>query len=149
MSRALPTAEHIRNIEAFVRAGAFKWVAAVASGVSKAKFAEWMRGTTPEELEFQYVINRAAAQARVGAEVAIYGEPGPKGKLAWLMRGPGREKPDEEGWTSQVAVTGRNGGALEQVVAQAEEDYSRLTTDEMRTLRALRDKAQGKDNEPQ
>lgn len=138
--RRLPDPQTTKNITAFVRAGAFQWVAAVASGVSRAKFAEWMTGQTMEELEFQQAVNEAAAQARVAQETKVAATK----PLAWLLRGPGRERPGEPGWTSQVAVTGPKGGALEQIVtqtAQPEEDYSGFTVEELRTLRDLREKA--------
>lgn len=142
-TRRLPDLQTTENICRYVKAGAFQWVAAVASGVSKAKFAEWMSGETIEEREFQIKVQEAAAQARVRAEVII----ADKKPLAWLLRGPGRERPGEPGWTSQMAVTGAKGGPLEQVItaAQPEEDYTKLTPDEMRTLRALRDKVRARE----
>jgi hypothetical protein len=139
--RRLPDAVTTENVCRFIRAGTFQWVAAVASGVSKGKYAEWMSGITPEEREFQRAVEQAYAQARAIAETKIAKEK----PLAWLMRGPGRDRPGEAGWTSQVAVTGPKGGALETVLTSAAnapvEDYSGFTVEEMRQLRALRDRA--------
>lgn len=136
MPRRLPDADVTKTICAYVRAGTFQWVAAVAAGISKGKFAEWMKGPTIEEQEFQYAVNQATAQCRVVAESNV----ATRDSFKWLMYGPGRERVGEPGWSKQTALVGADGGPVTAVVPQATEDYSKLTVDELKTLRDLRDR---------
>lgn len=138
-----PTPELAEKIAVYIRQGVFDWVAAVASGMRRSKFREWMRSEDPKFAYFQYKIETAMAEARVACETVI----AVKEPLAWLMKGPGRERPDAPGWTSSVAVTGKDGGALEQIVEQKpKEDYSRLTVEDMKQMRVLRAKLYGTDD---
>lgn len=139
MYRVECTPELAEDVARYIRAGVFDWVAAAAVGISKQTFWTWSRSDKEEHAFFRAKVEEARAQARAKCEIVVH----EKDPLAWLMRGPGRDRPDAPGWASQVAVTGKNGGALEQVITQADkpvEDYSKLTVEELRQLRALREK---------
>ncbi len=107
MKRGRPTRyspETHRAIVAAVRAGSFDWIAAEASGISKATLKRWMRlgETTRREpyRTFATDVRQARAQARLSAELEVRrNEP-----FAWLRFGPGRERPDEPGWTETREV---------------------------------------------
>jgi hypothetical protein len=90
-----------QTIVAYVRAGGLPHVAAEAAGVPYALFRRWMqrgdgKDARPAYRHFRRAVHQAHAQARLGAEVAVF-----KGKpLDWLKCGPGREAPGRTGWTS-------------------------------------------------
>ena len=92
------TSEVHQTIVEYIRAGVFSHVAASAAGISKTTFHRWMRRGEREPgiyRDFMENVQQAQAQARAGAEIEVRrGNP-----LAWLGRGPGRERPGEEGWT--------------------------------------------------
>jgi hypothetical protein len=102
----LLTPERQQRIVSFIRAGAFDWVAAEASGIDRQTFWEWIkrgedthyaRPSTELYARFAYAVREARAEARLSAEVEVKrGEP-----LAWLMKGPGRDRPGEPGWTDR------------------------------------------------
>ena len=100
------TAEVEETICNFVRAGGFPHVAAEAAGVPRAVFAEWMRrGAAPRVTSrnkrfvgFRAAVERARAEARLAAEIRVHRE----AALAWLRQGPGKERPDNPGWTQAV-----------------------------------------------
>jgi hypothetical protein len=105
-----PTVQQM--IVAYVRAGGFPHVAAEAAGVPCAVFERWMRrGHAPRPKDryraFAEAVGQAAAQARLGAEVAILTNK----PLDWLRYGPGRETAKRRGWTGAVraAVLPRRG----------------------------------------
>src|SRR4051812_22399991 len=101
-----------KQICAYIRAGAFSWVAAVASGVSRATFNRWMSEDSREFRDFRDKVEEARAQARATAEMEVR-KMKPE---VWLRLGPGRDKPGEPGWTEQqrhdVNVTGRGPGLV-------------------------------------
>jgi hypothetical protein len=99
------TPDLAQRILSYIREGAFDWVASEANGVSRTTFYEWVsrgegtdpdRPQTPFYAEFARQVREARAEARHSAEVEVKrGEP-----LAWLMKGPGRDRPGEPGWTN-------------------------------------------------
>jgi len=101
----LLTPERQQRIISYIRAGAFDWVAAEANGIHRQTFWEWIkrgedahaRPQTERYAEFAYAVREARAEARLSAEVEVKrGEP-----LSWLMKGPGRDRPGEPGWTDR------------------------------------------------
>jgi hypothetical protein len=102
----LLTPERQQRIISYIRAGAFDWVAAEANGVDRFTFVEWIkrgedthsvRPSTEQYAQFAQAVREARAEARLSAEVEVKrGEP-----LAWLMKGPGRDRPGEPGWTDR------------------------------------------------
>jgi hypothetical protein len=104
----LLTPDLAQRILRYIRDGAFDWVAAEANGVSRRTFWEWVRRgegedpdrpQTPFYAEFASQVREARAEARYSAEVEVKrGEP-----LSWLMKGPGRDRPGEPGWTDRPA----------------------------------------------
>src|SRR5215207_800487 len=102
-----------RNIVAFIRAGAYSWVAAEAAGVSKTTFHRWLQRGAEEPRgryrEFADDVRQAQAQARVAAETEVRRT----SPVSWLRYGPGRERPGEPGWTEQHEVTVEVGTAEE------------------------------------
>jgi hypothetical protein len=95
-----------QRIVAFIRAGAFEWVAAQAAGVGPATFFRWMQQGARTRgrrrfREFRESVLQARAEARVAAEVEV----AKTDPLSWLLCGPGRDRPGEPGWTRQSNVT--------------------------------------------
>ena len=94
--------------------GSFPYVAAQSVGIPKSTFYAWMqKGENGRGVyrELWDKVRTAAAEARTDAEARVF-EDNP---FAWLRYGPGRERPDEPGWTespktvqveSNVQVTG-------------------------------------------
>ncbi len=116
-----------REIVAFVRAGAFDWVAAEAAGVSKSTFYRWLqRGESDARgiyHEFWSDIRQARAQARVAAEAEVRRD----NPLAWLRYGPGRARPEEPGWTdSHEVVTRSEGQSDPRMEALSDEQLERI-----------------------
>lgn len=104
------TPEVHQRIVAFIRSGAFAWVAAEAAGISKTTFHRWIQQGEAETrgryYDFAEDVRQAKAQARVAAEIEVR-------KLSpatWLRFGPGRDRPEEPGWTDQRQLTGPDGG---------------------------------------
>ena len=92
------TDELQQQVVSYIRAGAYDWVAAQATGIRKATFYRWMqageRGRQPYA-GFFAAVREARAVARVAAEMEVKRD----NPLAWLRYGPGRAKPGEPGWT--------------------------------------------------
>jgi hypothetical protein len=91
----------------FIRAGGFDWVAAEAAGVPRPVFERWLArgeqsGRQPYH-RFYVAVMQARAQARLKAEVELRGE----SPRDWLRLGPGREQPDQPGWTSPARPQAR------------------------------------------
>jgi hypothetical protein len=102
-SRFPLTAAVQQTIVAYSRGGGYPHVAAEAAGIPLRVFDRWMRKgegrRAPERYRaFALAVRQAAAQARLGAEVAVRdGKP-----LDWLRSGPGKETPERPGWTGPV-----------------------------------------------
>lgn len=107
----LLTPETHSKIVAYVRAGAFDWVAAQAVGIDPTTFYNWMkwgRNGRPKYVQFFKDVSQARAEARVIAEAEVRkADP-----FKWLRYGPGREREGEPGWTDAVQVTGEGGGPI-------------------------------------
>lgn len=105
-------AEVHQEIVAYTRAGSFAWVAAVAAGVSKTTFYRWMQKGDSETrgpyFDFANDVRQAQAQARVAAETEVRRT----SPATWLRFGPGRDRPDEPGWTDQRQITGPDAGPV-------------------------------------
>ena len=90
---------------AYIRSGAFDWVAAEAAGVGASTFRRWMaegEAGVAAYHGFYEAVREARAQARVTAEVDIRKD----NPLAWLRYGPGRDRgPEKRGWTDSKDVT--------------------------------------------
>jgi len=96
------------KIVAYVRAGAYDWVAAQACGIGSRTFFRWMElgeKGNPTYRQFWQEVCGAHAQARITAEMAVIKE----NPFNWLRYGPGREKPGQPGWTESHAITDGNG----------------------------------------
>jgi hypothetical protein len=102
-SRFSLTPDIHQTIVAYVRGGGFPYVAAEAAGVPRRVFKRWLRRgkgsqALPEYRSLADAVREAAAQARLGAEVAVRDSK----PLDWLRYGPGRESAAGPGWTSAV-----------------------------------------------
>jgi len=93
------TPEVHAKIARHIRAGAFDWVAACACGISSATFYRWMQWGAEgraEFREFREDVLTARAEARVVAEIEVR----KTSPFNWLRYGPGRDRPEEPGWTA-------------------------------------------------
>jgi hypothetical protein len=95
------TAELQQQICAYIRAGGFAEVAAVAAGLPATVFGDWLRrGQEPTAREpyrgFAAAVAEAVAQARLRAELAVF----KASPLNWLRYGPGKETAASPGWTT-------------------------------------------------
>lgn len=106
------TPEVQQQLCAFIRAGAYRRVAARAAGIPIEVFEDWMRrgsrrGDSHRTYrDFRDAVEGAEAAARVLAEVNAY----QNNPLAWLKFGPGKERADTPGW-SGLAKARAGGGA--------------------------------------
>lgn len=78
-----------------IRAGNFEKVAVDASGLDPQTYKAWMMIKKEPYRTFQTKIRQAKAQARMYAENKVFST----NPLAWLKQGPGKSRPDYEGWT--------------------------------------------------
>lgn len=117
-----------------VEKGASDKAAYLAAGISESTFYDWVR----DEPEFSEAIAQARARAVMKAEGLVFGD----NPLTWLTKGPGRKfaNPDEA-WSdaARVELSGPDGGPIR----SAGPDLSRLSTEELRQLRELTEKAGG------
>ncbi len=105
------------------RAGAFSWVAAATAGISPTTHARWIGDGKVEfdrfevdgtplgpQGEYYVAVTRARALARFGAERMVM----KTAPLAWLTKGPGRDKASEPGWSdsNKVELSGPDGGPI-------------------------------------
>ena len=99
------TSDTQKTIVAYIRSGAFDWVAAEAAGIGASTFRRWMKDGelgVPAYHGFYEEVRKAHAEARVSAEVEIRKD----NPLAWLRYGPGRDRgPEKRGWTDTKDVT--------------------------------------------
>jgi len=104
----LPDKETMDRLLAFIRGGAFPYVAAAAEGIPSSTFFRWMllgkEGKKPY-LGFWEKVTKAHSQKRVAVEVQVAKE----NPLAWLRLGPGRSRPGEPGWTDDAELPGMDG----------------------------------------
>ena len=93
-----------QRLLSYIRAGGYDWVSAEAAGISHRTFIRWMQQGNEDDAagldtvfcQFWRKVRHAHAEARLAREVEVaQDEP-----LAWLMKGPGRERPGEPGWSS-------------------------------------------------
>ena len=104
--RTPPITEALQeSICANIRDGMYPEVAAGVEGISAEYFREWMtKGQNKRKRarkvfrEFAAAVERAQAYARGTAEV----EAKWRNPLAWLTRGPGKERPGSPGWTTAI-----------------------------------------------
>ena len=97
----------------YIRAGAFETQAARACGIHPSTLRRWKKRGRREPgpyREFAEDLEAALGEARVIAESRVFSE----NPLAWLRWGPGRERPDEPGWTESVRLqhSGPDGNAV-------------------------------------
>ena len=96
-----------RRVLEAIRDGAYDWVAAESAGIGVTTFFRWIQqgaedataGRATAYRDFRDAVRRAQADARRETEVRVRKEE----PLAWLMKGPGRDKPGEPGWTDRPA----------------------------------------------
>ena len=93
-----------QQIVAFIRAGAYDWVAAEAAGIGTSTYYRWMERGEASAAEpyrsFWSAVRQARAQARVAAEIEVRRD----NPFNWLRYGPGRDRAGEPGWTERVEV---------------------------------------------
>jgi hypothetical protein len=99
----------VPTVCAFIRAGAFPHAAAEAAGVPRDEFEKWLGYGTPNRRKKGWrphktftplwrAVMEAKAQARIRAEMKTFEEdPG-----RWLTQGPGKDKPNDPGWSRVV-----------------------------------------------
>lgn len=133
-----------------VTAGGYPLHVAVQHGIPRTTWWDWMKrgrgGLLPNRVEapenlvaFVAAVDQAAAQAMNVASMEVYRD----NKLAWLLKGPGRERSGHPGWADKTAPDveiepkGDAGGDRPAVMALFEEIKDRLTDEEMRRLLAL------------
>ncbi len=114
------TQQNCETILANLRQGMFPNVAAEAAGVPANILARWVErgrreGPGSEYYPFAMDYMVASAQARGVAEARVY-EDAP---IAWLLHGPGRNRPDSPGWSKTNEVTGPGGGPVQIVTTWA------------------------------
>ena len=91
------------RILVWIRSGVYPHVAAEAEGVPRQVFFRWLALGThrspppgPRYRRFAENVRQAAAIGRLRVEIRAL-EKDPK---FWLLSGPGKERPDNPGWTS-------------------------------------------------
>lgn len=119
-------------------------------GIPSSTWYEWLkRGRggllangvkAPQPLiDFIEAVDRAAAQALNVASMEVYKE----NKLAWLLKGPGRERPGQPGWADRTmpesaeAESKPDNGERAAFMSLFEDIKDRLTDEEMRKMLAL------------
>jgi hypothetical protein len=112
-----PTALTPRALEAllaYIRDGAYDWVAAEAAGIGRRPFHRWMRRGERGEQSYAELYRRvwhARGLARAEAEAWVRR----RHPLAWLKLRPGRERPSQPGWTNAAPA------GLDELPAEANE----------------------------
>jgi hypothetical protein len=123
--QTLLTPERQQTIVSFIRAGMWDYIAAEASGIDYDTFYEWVRrgeglDERPEEAiyaEFAKAVRQARAEARGSSEIEVKRTD----PLAYLTKGPGRERPGRPGWTS----SGDGSGNTTVTAIQVEVTYAK------------------------
>jgi hypothetical protein len=101
-------------------------------------FYRWLNEThypQPIYQRFRDVVKQALDEARAEAEIRVHRD---KPEI-WLLKGPGRERDGEQGWSSResVEILGVSGTPVETNAETPKPDLSRLTVDELTQFRAL------------
>jgi hypothetical protein len=91
-----------QQLLSYIRSGGYPLVAAEGAGVAREVYLHWLRrGQHPHAREpfrgFVRQVRQAMAQARLMAELAVFD----KDSKYWLGHGPGKETPDNPGWTTE------------------------------------------------
>ena len=108
--KTLLTPELITNICETISQGAYDYIAAESVGISQATFYAWLADAAhpdadPLKVEFLESVTQAKAQARASAELAVMRD---KPEI-WLLKGPGKHKPDRAGWSNENVLTLQQG----------------------------------------
>lgn len=104
--RTVLTEELISEICNLIRAGAYDFIACERNGISQSTFYSWIRqaeveGADPLLVQFLQSVEEAKATARCIAEIKVLKEQ----PATWLLKGPGRERPNRPGWSNENVVT--------------------------------------------
>ncbi len=119
------TDEIAEKIVAFIRGGAFDYVAALAAGVADRTFRDWMargegrhlnRPPSPKLRRFATAVRQAQAEARIGAEIRVYREQ----PRYWLAHAA-RSTPERAGWTLTKGQQPLLVGTLEERLRELDE----------------------------
>lgn len=116
MARPTKRTPHVVDeIVKTIESGAFAHVAASAAGIGRSTFYRWL----DEDDVFRDKVEAAASRARVIAEASVFRDK----PEAWLRYGPGKSKPDADGWTdvAKVELTGKDGGPVSVDVSGAKD----------------------------
>jgi hypothetical protein len=95
----MPTLDLIDAICTRLRVGAFERVAVEAVGVRWPVYLDWLRKGEEPDCAAEYTlladeVRKARAEARLSSEMELR----QKDPKTWLLCGPGRETPTQEGW---------------------------------------------------
>lgn len=145
------------GIITLIKGGMFAWVAAGRQGIPNFTFTKWMdrgkrewaefemrreafeEGTIEEAPEcsryaaFWFDVVQARAYARSVAEMKVFKE----NPLAWLTKGPGRDRVGEPGWTerTQTELSGPGGGPIPLMPVMAQQyDLKKLPDGDLDAL---------------
>ena len=152
--RVWPTKELLAEALEAIESGAPKWIAIAASGVSQTQWIRWAKSAKAADgsehsivcQEFIEALDVAHAKAARNASRSVF----LANPLQWLTKGPGRELGREkgphgwgQGWgeSSQVELTGAEGGPIKTANLDLGIDFKTLNRDERKTLRAILEKA--------
>jgi hypothetical protein len=93
------------KILVWIRSGVYPHVATEGEGIPQDVFARWLAlgsrrkpPPSPRYRRFAESVRQAAAVGRMRAEIRAL-EKDPK---FWLLSGPGKERPDNPGWTTAL-----------------------------------------------
>lgn len=116
--KTLLTPEVQAKVVAYIRQGAYEWVAAQAAGIGRRTFYHWMESgekypNSPYR-QFWHEVTQAHAEARVLAETEVR----KTNPVAWLRYGPGREKKDQPGWTESHEITLKRGDLVKMAMSE-------------------------------
>ena len=103
------TSELIDAICERVKVGSFPYIAAQAVGIAKSTFYAWMQRGEKGRKSYRELLDKvreASALARSHAEVRVFRDK----PFEWLRYGPGRERPEEPGWTESAQTLKLEGG---------------------------------------
>ena len=100
--RPILTDDLQQRICAFIRAGAYDYAAAEASGINRRTFFDWLqrgegtskRRQSPRYVQFVHAVREAQAECRVTAEIAVR-----RADPKWWLTRMCRDQPDLPGWT--------------------------------------------------